>query len=169
MTEQHPIGDHTFGESLRARSRWRVRSDHTNLTGSPSGGFTLTRALGTLLVVLILWVGQHPWPVEDPALTGISRVPTEGQLQHRELNTHATYDAVADQRATMVSLSVPLPPPPVPPAPAPVVPAPVVPVRFRWSQPRWYPVPSRWSQPRPRCFRLRFWPSIRCPTWSAMI
>jgi hypothetical protein len=127
MTEQHPIGDHISDESLRARSWWRVRSDHTNLTGSPSGGVTLTRTLGTLLVVLVWWVGQHPWSVEDPTLAAMSRVPTEGQLQHRELNMHATYDAVADQRATMVSLSVPLPPPPVPPAPVPVVPAPVIP------------------------------------------
>lgn len=51
----------------------------------------------------------------------------EGPLQHRELNTHATYDAAADQRATMVSLSVPPPHPRVPPAPAPLVPAPVIP------------------------------------------
>ncbi|MBV9652695.1 MAG: PASTA domain-containing protein [Pseudonocardiales bacterium] len=129
MAEQHSTDDHTSGETL-PRIRWRVRSESTRTTAGPSGGVTLTRPLGTILAVLILWFCQHHGAVQDQSLASGTYLLAQSGLQHHELTTGATGDAVVYHPRAMVSLSVPPPPTPVPPAPVPAIPrpAPVVPV-----------------------------------------
>jgi len=129
MAEQHSTDDHTSGETL-PRIRWRVRSESTRTTAGPSGGVTLTRPLGTILAALILWFCQHHGAVQDQSLASGTYLLAQSGLQHHELTTGATGDAVVYHPRAMVSLSVPPPPTPVPPAPVPAIPrpAPVVPV-----------------------------------------
>jgi len=161
MAEQHSTDDHTSGETL-PRIRWRVRSESTRTTAGPSGGVTLTRPLGTILAALILWFCQHHGAVQDQSLASGTYLLAQSGLQHHELTTGATGDAVVYHPRAMVSLSVPPPPTPVPPAPVPAIPrpAPVVPVVPRpapvvpHSVPVVpYPVPApatpTWVFPRP--------------------
>ena len=129
MAEQHSTDDQTSSESL-PRIRWRVRSESTRTTAGPSGEVTLTRPLWTILAALILWFCQHHGAVQDQSLASGTHLLVQSRLQHHELTTGATGDAVVYHPRAMVSLSVPPPPTPVPPAPVPAIPhpAPVVPV-----------------------------------------
>lgn len=129
MAEQHSTDDQTSSESL-PRIRWRVRSESTCTTAGPSGEVTLTRPLWTILAALILWFCQHHGAVQDQSLASGTHLLVQSRLQHHELTTGATGDAVVYHPRAMVSLSVPPPPTPVPPAPVPAIPrpGPVVPV-----------------------------------------
>ena len=123
MTEQHSTDDHTFDESLRAPSRWGMRSENTRITRGLSGGVGLTRTLAAILILLTAWFCQQYGPVDGSSLPSVMHgLP---HRQHHGLTTCATDDAVGHHLTTMASLSVSLPPPPGPPAPVPVVPRPV--------------------------------------------
>jgi PASTA domain len=158
MTEQqHPdeqaAGEQAAGEQQRERRRrWRVRLAGRKAEWSVSGGLTRAASglIGTLLVVPVWWVFQHPSQVEVSASVSMPRVVAQAPLKPGGLDRRASYDLASDQQAGTVlrpdvaagtkldrdrgvsvhiasSASSPVPPPPVPAPPPPVPVVPVVP------------------------------------------
>lgn len=157
MAEQHSTDDQTSSESL-PRIRWRVRSESTRTTAGPSGEVTLTRPLWTILAALILWFCQHHGAVQDQSLASGTHLLVQSRLQHHELTTGATGDAVVYHPRAMVSLPFRHP---QPRCHQPLSQRFRIRLRwFRWCRVRvrwfrWF----RWCRVRLRWFRIRFRPS----------